>query len=132
MLKFENQSTQESCCNVLQSKLERQLHEIIDGAEQLKRSIELEMYHFDLGDYTSETDFIEHLDQCYDPVKICGYEYSPGRLLQKVDYTAFREEFNNWIDTLDKSDNVKYAALESDLEKIEEYLDKLMELKNDN
>ncbi len=132
MLKFENKSTQESYCNLLQSKLEKQLHEIIDGAEQLKRSIELEMYHFDLGNYTSENDFIEHLNECFEPVKVCGYTFSPGVLLHEVDYTAFREEFNNWIDTLDKSHNVEYAALESDLEKIEEYLDKLVELKNDN
>lgn len=53
-------------------------------------------------DYTdSQMDdiFQEWLDDSYGEVDIAGYSMSTGRVLREVDYTAFREEFNNWLDS---------------------------------
>ena len=52
-------------------------------------------------DYTDdqmEDIFQEWLDGFHGEAYIAGYYMSTGRVLREVDYTAFREEFNNWID----------------------------------
>ena len=52
----------------------------------------------DYTDSQMEDIFQEWLDEAYGQVDIAGYSMSPGRILREVDYPAFREEFNNWID----------------------------------
>ena len=52
----------------------------------------------DYTDSQMEDIFQEWLDDFHGEVDIAGYSMSPGRILREVDYTAFREEFNNWID----------------------------------
>lgn len=42
--------------------------------------------------------FNEFLDDIYDQISVCGYEYSPSDLLESVDPIAYREEFLNWCD----------------------------------
>lgn len=53
-------------------------------------------------DYTDdqmEDIFQDNLDEVHGEVDIAGYSMSTGRILREVDYTAFREEFNNWLDS---------------------------------
>lgn len=38
----------------------------------------------------TEREYIDHLDECYDSVMVCGMSYSAGRVLSEVDPTAFR------------------------------------------
>lgn len=52
----------------------------------------------DYTDSQMEDIFQEWLDDCYGEVDIAGYSMSTGRILREVDYIAFREEFNNWLD----------------------------------
>ena len=52
----------------------------------------------DYTDSQMEDIFQEWLDDFHGQVDIAGYSMNPGRVLREVDYTAFREEFNNWID----------------------------------
>lgn len=52
----------------------------------------------DFTDDQMEDIFQDNLDEVYGEVDIAGYSMSTGRVLREVDYTAFREEFNNWID----------------------------------
>ena len=52
----------------------------------------------DYTDSQMEDIFQEWLDDVYGQVDIAGYSMNPGRILREVDYTAFREAFNNWID----------------------------------
>lgn len=41
----------------------------------------------------------EYLDEVNPVVKICGMEYSPSRVLEEVDPTAYRCGFNDWLDS---------------------------------
>lgn len=43
--------------------------------------------------------FDDFLNECWEPVKICGYTYDPARALKQCDEVAYREEFNNWLDS---------------------------------
>lgn len=38
----------------------------------------------------SESEYIDHLDDCYGEVSVCGMSYSAGRVLSEVDPVAFR------------------------------------------
>jgi hypothetical protein len=51
-------------------------------------------------------------------VDICGYKYDQGHALRQLDSIAFREGFNNWIDSegYEYFDEVKMWALQSDTE----------------
>lgn len=40
------------------------------------------------------------LDECYEPVKICGYDYMPSVALRRVDETAYRCGYNDYCDSL--------------------------------
>lgn len=43
--------------------------------------------------------FDEFLDEIHPTVTVCGYNYDPARALKELDPTAYREEFNNWLDS---------------------------------
>lgn len=43
--------------------------------------------------------FDEFLNEVHDVVSICGYDYDAARALKMVDEVAYREEFNNWLDS---------------------------------
>lgn len=40
------------------------------------------------------------LDDCYEPVEICGYEYMPSVALYRCDETAYRCGYNDYCDSL--------------------------------
>jgi hypothetical protein len=47
--------------------------------------------------------FEEQLDAIYgDQISICGYNYSPGHALRRLDPVAFRQAFLDHMDSLDK------------------------------
>lgn len=58
----------------------------------------------DYTDSQMEDVFQDWLDDFHGQVDIAGYSMSAGRVLREVDYTAFREEFNNWVDAADHLD----------------------------
>lgn len=39
------------------------------------------------------------LNECYEPVDICGFKYDAGHALRLIDEIAFREGFNNWVES---------------------------------
>ncbi len=42
--------------------------------------------------------FEDQLNECYDTVKICGYEYAQGHALRQLDTIAFNASLHRWID----------------------------------
>ncbi len=46
-----------------------------------------------------EEDYEELLNDNYEDIEICGMVMSQGTILKICDYTAFRESYNNWIDS---------------------------------
>lgn len=45
-----------------------------------------------------EDAFSDGLDDCWEPVSVCGFLFDAGRALRKLDAIAFRESFLAWID----------------------------------
>ena len=43
--------------------------------------------------------FNETLNDCYEPIRIGELSYSPADVLESVDKIAWREGFNNWLDS---------------------------------
>ena len=54
-----------------------------------------------------EDRFTEMLDDCYDLVPVCGYEYAAGHAFRELDPIAFRESFLDWIDAQQKDGELR-------------------------
>ena len=52
-----------------------------------------------LSEREVEEQFNDMLDDIYGDIKICGYSYNSSRALKELDPIAYREGFNNWIDS---------------------------------
>ena len=81
-----------------------------------------EMDCFDVSCYYDEDMFIEEMREEFGMVKVMGYKYYAIDTLREIDNTAFREMYNNHIDTLDKGDFEEYKDLEEELEELENEL----------
>lgn len=51
-----------------------------------------------------EDNFQDYLDNEMPEFTFGNLSYGAGRVLREIDYTAFREEFNNWVDAEDHID----------------------------
>ena len=54
----------------------------------------------ELSDHELETRYKDMLDECYETIKVCGYEYQPSRVLEEVDPVAFRCGFADWLNSM--------------------------------
>lgn len=77
---------------------------------------------FDVSQYYDEDMFIEEMREEFGMVKIMGHAYYAIDTLQEIDNIAFREMFNNHLDTLDKEDFEEYKELGEELEELENEL----------
>ena len=77
---------------------------------------------FDVSEYYDEDMFSEEMREEYGTVNIMGYQYTAIDALYELDNIAFREMYNNHIDTLDKNDFEEYQELEEELLELEEEL----------
>ena len=73
---------------------------------------------FDVAEYYDEDMFVEEMLEEYGTVNIMGYDYDAIDALYKLDNIAFREMYNNHIDTLDKNDFGECQELEEELEEL--------------
>jgi len=56
----------------------------------------------ELIDLHDEDEYEEWLNEVFpEEVSICGLLYSQSNSLKKLDYCAFREGYNNWINTFE-------------------------------
>lgn len=51
-----------------------------------------------ISKYDALERFDDFLNECWEVVTICGYDYDPAQALKNCDEVAYREEFNNWLD----------------------------------
>ncbi len=52
----------------------------------------------EMTEYAAEKAYIEFLDEAYGPVRVAGLLYETSEILQRLDQTAFRTGFNDWLD----------------------------------
>ena len=72
-----------------------------------------------------EGDYEDYLNANYGDVDVCGMTFAAGSTLLELDPIAFRIGFNDWVDSLDPSDEDGYKELESELEDLEDELSDL-------
>ena len=103
-----------------------------DALKKVIKDKQKEMDCFDVSEYYDEEMFLDEMREEYGAVKIMGYEYNAIDTLREIDNIAFREMYNNHMDTLDKNDFEEYKELEDELEELEnELLDIEEELENE-
>ena len=90
--------------------------EILDRIEELEQEIKA----FDISEHFDESEFEDELNE--DSVEVCGYSYGAGTVLKEVDYTAFREAFNNWVDGKDNEEVEEYNEMVEELESLQDEL----------
>ena len=93
--------------------------------DALKKAIKYKQKEFDcfdVSEYYDEDMFIEEMREEYGTVNIMGYEFNAIDALYELDSNAFREIYNNHIDTLDKKDFEVYQELDEELFELEEEL----------
>ena len=99
------------------------------------KAVQKKMDRFDVSEYYDEDMFIVEMLEEYGTVNIMGYEFNAIDALYELDNIAFREMYNNHIDTLDKSDFEEYRELEKELEELENELleieDEIKQLENE-
>lgn len=52
-----------------------------------------------IGEHAALERFDDFLNEIHETVTICGYNYDPAQALKMCDEIAYREEFNNWLDS---------------------------------
>jgi len=61
-----------------------------------------DFYNIETGEGYSDSElenlYEENLNEVYGTVEVCGFPQESGTALRRLDYIAFREGFNNWID----------------------------------
>ena len=100
------------------AELQAKKSELVKAIKYKKKAID----YFDVSDYYDEWMFLDEMREEYGTVNIAGHEYNAIDALYKLDNTAFREMYNNYLDTLDKSDFEEYRELGEELEELENEL----------
>ena len=104
--------------NHLLAALQAKQSELVKAIKDKQKELDC----FDVSLYYDEEMFMEEMCEEYGSVNIMGYKYNAIDALCELDNTAFREMYNNHIDTLDKNDFEEYQELEEELEELENEL----------
>ena len=103
------------------------LQEKRDALKKAIKAVQKKIDCFDVSYYYDEDMFIEDMREKFGMVKVMGYKYYAIDTLREIDNIAFREMFNNRIDTLDKGEFDECKELEEELEELENELTEIEE-----
>lgn len=104
--------------NQLLAALQAKKTELVKAIKDKQKELDC----FDVSYYYDEEMFVDEMREEYGLVNIMGYEYNAVDALYRLDIIAFREMYNNYLDTLDKNDFEEYQELEEELEELENEL----------
>lgn len=114
----------------LQAKRDELVKAVKDKQKEIDR--------FDVSEYYDEDMFIDEMREEFGTVNIMGCEFNAIDALYELDSIAFREMYNNHLDTLDKGEFEEYQELEEGLEElendlleIEEQIEQIEQLENE-
>ena len=93
-----------------------------DALKKVIKDKQKEIDCFDVSCYYDEDMFTEEMREEFGMVNVMGYKYHAIDTLREIDNIAFREMYNNHIDTLDKNDFEEYQELAEELEELENEL----------
>lgn len=95
-------------------------NEAIEEKREMINDKQKELESFDISAHFDESDFKAYFR--HETVEVLGRSFRALDVLEEMDYTAFREGFNNWLDDLDPSDCDEYREIEEEKEKLEDEL----------
>ena len=109
--------------------MEELKQQILDKRDEIaNKRDEISDKQKELDNFQVECDYEDYedcLNTNYGDVDVCGMTFASGSALRELDPTAFRIGFNEWVDSLDPSDEDGYRELESELEDLEDELSDL-------
>ena len=79
----------------------------------------------------TESEFDEHLDDCYDEVSICGMTYTASQVLKECDPIAYRCMKSDYESNFDLDDCTEYTDMVDELESLKSDLEHLKDELND-
>jgi predicted nucleic acid-binding Zn-ribbon protein len=82
---------------------------------------EIDNFEIDVDD--KEEQFNDMLDECYEEL----FNMLPSRILKECDPIQYREGLNDYVDSLEVSDEPEYKELEEELEGIEDEIQALQD-----
>lgn len=103
---------------------EREQLEAAISAKQVEikdKEYEINTFELDQSDY--EDKYKNLLDECYEGI----FGLLPSRILSDCDPVQYYCGLNNYVDSLDVSDDADYKVLETELEDLETELEELEE-----
>ena len=62
-----------------------------------------------IKEYVAYQMYDDMLNDCYEDVSICGYEYSPARALMLVDEIAYHVGFNDWSSQIEDEYEIDFS-----------------------
>lgn len=96
--------------------------ELMTRIAEVKESIRT----FEIDQSKHEEEYKDLIDES-GPVMICGMSFTASRILAEIDPTAYRCGLNDYVDSLDVTDDSEYQALEEELAELEAELEALEE-----
>jgi hypothetical protein len=87
---------------------------------------QLDSFALDPDDYIDQ--YNEMLNEAYGEVSVAEYTFDTSYLLKEVDEVAYREGLNDFVDSLDVSDDKGYKDLEEQLTTAEDELSDLEDM----
>ena len=105
------------------STLNDQVAELEESIEDLDHEID----NFDVSDYYTESEFLDMLNESYGDVDICGFSFGAGDALERLDPTAFRCAYVDYLDSVEPENIGTYVDLVEERDDLQNELDDLVE-----
>jgi len=83
----------------------------LENQRQILADTEFAIDNFDPSEYYDESQHIDFLNETYGTIEVCGMTMDSGTILYSQDYPAFREDMNNYIDSMDLTSIEDYNDL---------------------
>ena len=100
-----------------------ELQEELNGLQEQATDKREEINSFEIDGDDKEEQFNYMLDECYPEL----FGMLPSTIMRECDPIMYREELNNYVNSLEVSDEPEYKELEEELEGIEDEISDLQE-----
>ena len=89
--------------------------------------LRVELQNFEINPDQHEDAYRDLIDELGGEVTVAGIKFCASRILEELDPIAFRCGLNDYVDTLDVTEDEDYKAIELEIESLEEELAEIEE-----
>lgn len=104
------------------------LKDSIESKKEVIATAQSAIDNFEIDESKYEEGYKGLIDECTEVIQIMGMSFTPSRVLEELDPIAFACGLSDYVDGIDKSDDVEYQELEAILEELES---ELIDLENE-